>query len=104
MKSRFLTTFSVLIALIGLNQCSKVDVQYPENLKKLHENVWTNIMDEPADLSEVETLLADLKNDGSWADIDYTSKERGALATKKSYFKIAGNCKSLPNKRNQILS
>ena len=51
---------------------------YPDELRQLHQNVWENIMDEPVDLSEVAILLSSLSENGSWPDIDYTSKQRGA--------------------------
>lgn len=50
---------------------------YPEELQQLHQNVLTNILDEPADLEEVKKLLKDMQENGTWANIDYTSKERG---------------------------
>lgn len=51
--------------------------KYPEELQQLHQNVIANILEEPADLENVKILLAEMQSDGTWSDIDYTSKERG---------------------------
>lgn len=75
MRTKVLLYFTSLILLVW--SCSDSKPEYPENLKQLHENVWANILEEPADLAEVENLLANIREEGSWADIDYTSKERG---------------------------
>lgn len=66
-----------VFAIFLLGSCNGPQPKYPDDLKQLHQNVWTNIMEDSADLLEVETLLQEIKDDGSWADIDYTSKERG---------------------------
>ncbi len=57
--------------------CRQSKIQYPENLSQLHQNVISNILENPADSKMVENYLFELKNDGSWPDIDYASKERG---------------------------
>lgn len=52
-------------------------VQYPETLSQLHHNVISDILEIPADPEIVENYLSELKEDGSWPDIYYSSKERG---------------------------
>ncbi len=53
-------------------------VVYPAELQQLHQNVRENIMANPANVTEVANLLSKLTENGSWPDIDYTSKQRGA--------------------------
>ena len=69
----------ILFLILGISSsCSQQKVIYPEELQLLHQNVLTNILESPADPDKVEMLLADLDEIGSWKNIDYTSKQRGA--------------------------
>lgn len=73
--------FSVIILMIaGIAQkgLSQNKVSYPVELQQLHKNVWENIMSNRADFVRVANVLASLSENGSWPDIDYTSKERGS--------------------------
>lgn len=54
---------------------------YPEELQQLHKNALTNILANSVDTEKVKQLLADIKEDGTWATIDYTSKQRGGWPT-----------------------
>ena len=67
----------IMIAFVVCSCVQPPKVNYPENLQQLHENVLANIHDSPTDLTEVKKYLDEIKEDGSWPDIDYTSKERG---------------------------
>lgn len=75
----------LIILISSIFSCSQpktakifeISKNYPERLQQLHQNVLTNILDEPADLENVKILLAELRDDGSWNAIDYSSKERG---------------------------
>ena len=67
----------IMIAFVVCSCVQPPKVNYPENLQQLHENVLANIHDSPTDLPEVKKYLDEMKEDGSWPDIDYTSKERG---------------------------
>ncbi|MBK6284735.1 MAG: polysaccharide lyase 8 family protein [Draconibacterium sp.] len=82
MKLKNLINLTLILLLFSCTQpkTSKVFEQtknYPEELQLLHQNVLTNILDEPADLQYVKELLDEMQDDGTWGDIDYTSKERG---------------------------
>ncbi len=77
-----LINLTLILILFGCTQpkTSKVFEQtknYPEELKQLHQNVLSNILEEPADLQNVKKLLTEMQPDGTWSDIDYASKERG---------------------------
>lgn len=73
----------LLLIMVIFNACSQQKVTYSEELNQLHNNVLANIFNNPADLDEVENFLADLNKNGSWSDIDYNSKERGAWQPRK---------------------
>ena len=73
-----LTIALLLVTNFTLQNQAQNQAIYPSNLNQLHQNVWSNIMSDRADLEEVEIFISDLKDNGSWSDIDYTSKQRGA--------------------------
>ncbi len=82
MKLKNLINLTLILLLFSCTQTETPKVfeqtkNYPEELKQLHQNVLTNILDEPADLQNVKELLDEMQDDGTWGDIDYTSKERG---------------------------
>ncbi|VAW25173.1 Chondroitinase AC precursor [hydrothermal vent metagenome] len=77
MKPYLLFVFFFLISFFIIG-CSPQKVTYPDNLKQLHKNVIAYFLDKPAKEDVVDKLLVDLNEDGSWPDIDYTSKDRGA--------------------------
>jgi chondroitin AC lyase len=70
----FITGIIVFSIVSG---CSQSMVQYPETLSQLHHNVISDILENPADPEIVENYFSELNEDGSWPDIDYSSKERG---------------------------
>jgi len=73
-----LLIFVMTVTSIG---CQKSKVDYPEPLTQLHQNTLNDILETPVDFEETENYLLQLKKDGSWPDIDYTSKERGSWPT-----------------------
>ncbi|MEZ5199646.1 MAG: polysaccharide lyase 8 family protein [Bacteroidales bacterium] len=90
------------VIVLFLTSCTALQPKYPEDLKQLHQNIWTNIMDEPADLHEVNSLLSELKEDGSWADIDYTSKERGGWPPRNHISRLLEISKAYQTKGTQF--
>lgn len=66
----------ILILSLSISLCAQ-SVAYPDQLLQLHKNVWSHIMETPPDAGEVANLLASMQADGTWADIDYSSLERG---------------------------
>ncbi|MCD6354006.1 MAG: hypothetical protein J7L95_00505 [Prolixibacteraceae bacterium] len=83
MKIRNLHLLVIALVVFGClnNQPSKIfetSKSYPKELQQLHQNVLSNIFDSPVDLGQVSQLLSEIKEDGSWPDIDYASKQRGA--------------------------
>lgn len=71
---------------------------YPEELQQLHRNVLINILDEPADLDEVEKLLSELNESGAWPYIDYSSKERGAWQPREHLTNVLSIAKAYQTK------
>lgn len=69
--------FLVLILAGLLINCQKPQVIYPEPLSQMHQNVLDDIFRSQPERADVDKYLGEMKEDGSWADIDYTSKERG---------------------------
>jgi chondroitin AC lyase len=51
--------------------------KYSESLRQLHDNVIEYIISGASKNDLIKGYLISLKEDGSWADIDYSSKERG---------------------------
>ncbi|MFT4537395.1 MAG: chondroitin AC lyase [Saprospiraceae bacterium] len=84
----------ILINLVfGCNQSGesiilKNNKKYSVELKPLHRNVIDNILNSTESLDEVELYLNDMRKDGSWADIDYLSKERGAWSPRSHLLKL----------------
>lgn len=62
--------------------------QYPSSLQQLHKNVLDNILTDFPNAKETENLLGSLLENGSWADVDYTSKERGGWPTANHIYRI----------------
>ncbi|MCF6332386.1 MAG: polysaccharide lyase 8 family protein [Draconibacterium sp.] len=82
MKLKSLYFLIVMILAFGCTQpkTSKIfetSKNYPEQLRQLHQNVLVNIFNAPVDLDEIKQLLDGMQENGSWANIDYTSNERG---------------------------
>jgi chondroitin AC lyase len=61
--------------------CKPAAVVYSDQLTQLHTNVMNYIREEPADPERVKELMKEMQPDGSWKNIDYTSKERGGWPT-----------------------
>jgi chondroitin AC lyase len=76
--------FCVLILSACFKQPYKSNnkLEYPANLKQLHENVMNHHVNLPVDPSHIEKLLSDLQKDGSWPSIDYTDVMRGGWPVK----------------------
>lgn len=85
-----LTYFTLLFLILieGISGCQKPKVVYPENLVQLHKNVVADILSEPVELDSVEKYLAEMSANGSWPDIDYTSKERGGWPPRNHISKL----------------
>ncbi|WP_163324107.1 polysaccharide lyase 8 family protein [Draconibacterium mangrovi] len=74
----------ILIMLAGLS-CTQnkspelfdFTANYPEELQQLHQNFITYLLNDDLNVEEVEKQLNDLREDGTWPDIDYPSKTRG---------------------------
>lgn len=68
----------LFLFLIGIfYSCQQPKVVYPEQLEQLHKNILADIFDGQVNPERADQLLAGMQEDGSWPDIDYTSKERG---------------------------
>jgi len=78
----------LFLILIGISDCRQPEVVYPENLVQLHKNVVADILAEPAASDSIEKYLATMKVDGSWPEIDYTSKERGGWPPRNHISKL----------------
>ncbi len=82
MKPFKLILIIVLIAGISCTQNKTPKLfdftpNYPEELQQLHRNIITYLLKDDLNLEEVEKELDDLREDGTWPDIDYPSKTRG---------------------------
>ena len=73
---------SISLLCILFSGCVDQKVKYPEELRKLHQNVWDNILDVELDEENLDLLLETLTDDGLWPGIDYDSKTRGAWSTR----------------------
>ena len=69
----FQKLFIQILIIFLIISCSESKVEYPDELKQLHENVWKEILDSPVNLEEVENLLDYLNEDGKWPEIDYNT-------------------------------
>lgn len=88
MKNQLIFYAFLFLILTGISGCRQPEVVYPENLVQLHKNVVEDILSEPAALDSVEKYLAELNIDGSWPEIDYTSKERGGWPPRNHISKL----------------
>lgn len=71
-------TLLFILSIVTSNVFSKYKASYPDNLKLLNQNFVAYFKNEiNVEETEVEELLKELDNKGSWANIDYTSKQRG---------------------------
>lgn len=104
---KLLVVIILVILAFGCNQSSdpvifKNTENYPEVIKQLHSNVLNNILNSDGDLEEVNILLDEMKDDGSWADIDYLSKERGAWSPRNHLAKLLAITRVYQTKGNTI--
>lgn len=105
--SKLLMAIILIILVFGCNQSSEPVIfknteNYPEGIKRLHGNVLNNILKSDGDLEEVNILLDEMKDDGSWADIDYLSKERGAWSPRNHLSKLLVITRAYQTKGNAI--
>ncbi|NOR76102.1 MAG: hypothetical protein GQ525_13220 [Draconibacterium sp.] len=74
-----------IILFVFLFSCTKpktskifnTSQNYPEKLQQLHQNILLDIFDNAVEIDEVNQLVSDMQDDGTWENIDYTSNERG---------------------------
>jgi chondroitin AC lyase len=98
----------ILINLVfGCNQSGEPIVfknseNYSVDLKGLHQNVLTNILNLTGGSNEAEVHLNNMKEDGSWADIDYLSKERGAWSPRSHLSKLLEIARAYQTKDNKV--
>lgn len=52
--------------------------KYPEELQQLHRNIINYYFEEIADSDDLQEIYSTLSDEGTWPDIDYPSKTRGA--------------------------
>ena len=77
--------FILIIVLISGISCTQNKTpklfeftpNYPEELQQLHRNIVNYLLKDDLNLEEVQQQLNDLREDGTWPDIDYPSKTRG---------------------------
>ncbi|MBT3382244.1 MAG: polysaccharide lyase 8 family protein [Prolixibacteraceae bacterium] len=74
----FFILFSFNCSRTKTSEIFQTSQNYPIELQQLHWNILTGILNEPAEFEEIRQLLSEMKEDGSWPDIDYSSKQRGA--------------------------
>ena len=102
-------TYILVILLVYTFSCDKskesvifkTSQDFPTELRQLHRNVLAGILEESADIQEVQMLLAEMLSNGSWANIDYSSKERGAWQPRQhlsNLLAIAKAYKTIDNK------
>lgn len=84
-KLSFLTFLFLIVVFSG---CRKPEAVYPENMSQLHKNIVDDILEDPVHTDSVSKYLAELKADGSWPEIDYTSKERGGWPPRNHISKL----------------
>ncbi len=82
MKLQNYTLFILITCLFACNSSPTAVIyettkNYPEELQQLHHNVVTYILNDSVNGEHVKELLDAMQADGTWANIDYTSKERG---------------------------
>ncbi len=72
----FITLISISIS--GLAQPK---ANYPADLEQLHQNIWNEFISGPINADTIQPLCDRLNENGSWPDVDYTSKQRGDWPT-----------------------
>ena len=72
-----------LIILISIAGCNTPEITYPKQLNQLRKNLVEYYLESPVDHKKVDLLLENLKDDGSWPDIDYTNQRRGGWPVKE---------------------
>ena len=80
-----LQNFILIILIASVFACNQTPTaviyettkNYPEELQQLHHNVITYVLNDSVKGEHVQELLDAMQADGTWANIDYTSKERG---------------------------
>jgi chondroitin AC lyase len=82
MISRKVIYLSIPLLCLILSGCLNQKVNYPEELRQLHQNVWNNILDVEIDEDNIDLLLESLTDNGQWPGIDYEDKTRGAWSAR----------------------
>lgn len=73
----------IIISCHSSNGRKEVPVSYPKDLDKFHKNVLEYYQNQKIEDVEIEKLLSDLKEDGSFSSIDYTNKIRSDWPVKE---------------------
>lgn len=93
----------MIILVASLFQaCNRPQVTYPEELAQLHKNVTGNIYESPANPEKAQELLSKMLENGSWENIDYTSKERGSWPPREHISNLLVIAKAYNSKGNRL--
>jgi len=84
----FFSLFTILLFMANCTPEKDFHGHYSESLQQLHENVFSNILDDTVDMVEVEQYFESLTEEGSWEDIDYSSQERGAWEPRQHLIRL----------------
>lgn len=66
----------------------KTTKNYPDELQQLHQNLVNDLLEENIDTREITGFYQDLKDDGTWADIDYPSQTRGSWSPRNHLVRL----------------
>jgi chondroitin AC lyase len=70
-------TILIFLLIVFSSGLEARELVYPQPLQQLHRNMIAYILNGKTAPDRVKQLLSEMKEDGSWGDIDYASKERG---------------------------
>ena len=73
------TLLFIFLIFSGLNSAfAQSSTPYPDELKQLHQNVFTELLSGPVGTDTLMSLVSKLDKNGAWPEIDYTSQQRGS--------------------------
>jgi chondroitin AC lyase len=82
MNNKKLFYLSIPLLCVLFVGCGAPKVNYPAELKQLHQNIRDYILDVEINEEKVDQLLETVTGEGKWPGIDYESKTRGAWPTR----------------------